>query len=401
MRRCAGVSVPSANAFRCFRGKRYDSMGLRIEIHSHNTPHLTPSAMPPKPERSSDTPALGRIATATDESDAHQAISNSAFGRAPSYSPAELAGFRDFALVMRDAIGEKGSFNELQPAEAAARGCLGTLRSLHRRGRVTLDKDLCIAAAAGGQLKVLKWLLENGFPSDEATIEGETPLIIAAEKGHIAVVRVLIQAGANINKTDDTGATPLVLAAQTGHKAVLRALIQAGADVNKADDDGMTPVSIAAHNGHEAVVRALIQTGADVNKAKHDGATPLYKAAQNGHETVLRVLIKAGADVNKAMDDSATPLYIAAQDGLEAIVRALIEAGADVNKTDDGETPLYVAAEFGHEPVVRALIEAGADVNKVTDEGATPLSISMKSVVDVDRGNHAAIVQILRNAGAV
>ena len=50
---------------------------------------------------------------------------------------------------------------------------------------------------------------------------------------------------------------------------------------------------------------------------------------------------------------------------------------------------------------MRALIEAGADVNKVTDEGATPLSISMKPVVDVDRGNHAAIVQILRNAGAV
>jgi hypothetical protein len=50
---------------------------------------------------------------------------------------------------------------------------------------------------------------------------------------------------------------------------------------------------------------------------------------------------------------------------------------------------------------VRALIEAGADVNKVTDEGATPLSISMKSVVDVDRGNHAAIVHILIDAGAM
>jgi hypothetical protein len=57
---------------------------------------------------------------------------------------------------MRDAIGEKGSFNELSPKEAAKRGCLGTLHSLHRRGRVTFDKNLCIAAAGGGQLKVLK-----------------------------------------------------------------------------------------------------------------------------------------------------------------------------------------------------------------------------------------------------
>jgi|TARA_B110000977_G_scaffold33909_1_gene45179 hypothetical protein len=112
--------------------------------------------MPPKPERSSDTPARGHIATATDHADAQASISNSAFGRAPSYSPEDLAGFRDFAKVMRDAIGEKGSFNELSPKEAAKRGCLGTLHSLHRRGRVTFDKNLCIAAAGGGQLKVLK-----------------------------------------------------------------------------------------------------------------------------------------------------------------------------------------------------------------------------------------------------
>ena len=112
--------------------------------------------MAPKPERSSDAPARGRVVTAADESDAPEASSSSAFVRAPSYSPEDLAGFRDFAKVKRDAIGEKGSFNELSPKEAAKRGCLGTLHSLHRRGRVTFDKNLCIAAAGGGQLKVLK-----------------------------------------------------------------------------------------------------------------------------------------------------------------------------------------------------------------------------------------------------
>ncbi len=112
--------------------------------------------MAPKPEPSSDTPPSDRIATTVDQSDAQEASSSFAFGRAPSYSPEDLAGFRDFGKVMRDAIGEKGSFNELSPKEAAKRGCLGTLHSLHRRGRVTFDKNLCIAAAGGGQLKVLK-----------------------------------------------------------------------------------------------------------------------------------------------------------------------------------------------------------------------------------------------------
>ena len=124
--------------------------------------------------------------------DAHATVSNSAFARAPSYSPEEIASFRDFANVMRDAIGEKGSFNELKPKQAAERGCLGTLKSLHRRGRVTFDKDLCMAAAYGGQLKVLKWLGENGCPWDEATDDGVTPLFLAAQEGHEAVVRALI-----------------------------------------------------------------------------------------------------------------------------------------------------------------------------------------------------------------
>ena len=79
----------------------------------------------------------------------------------------------------------------------------------------------------------------------------------------------------------------------------------------------------------------------------------------------------------------------------------MIEAGADVNKAGDiGATALLIAAQFGHEAMVRALIEAGADVNKARN-GATPLSAAMTPVPNVARGNHEAIVQILRDAGAV
>ena len=74
------------------------------------------------------------------------------------YSPAELAGFRDFANVMRDAIGEKGSVVELEPREAARRGCFGTIRSLHRRGRLRIHLDLFDGAAECGHLELLKWL---------------------------------------------------------------------------------------------------------------------------------------------------------------------------------------------------------------------------------------------------
>jgi hypothetical protein len=89
---------------------------------------------------------------------------------------------------MRDAIGEKGmkgSVKELTPEEAAERGCLGTLKSLHRRGHVTFDEDLCKAAAGGGQFLVLKWLRENSCPWNEETCEN------AAHGGHLGVLKWL------------------------------------------------------------------------------------------------------------------------------------------------------------------------------------------------------------------
>ena len=120
-------------------------------------------------------PAHSRIATPMNQPDAQAATSSSAVGRAPSYSPEDLAGFRDFANVMRDAIrgkGMKGSVKELKPSEAAARGCLGTLKSLHRRGLVTFNENLCEAAVLGGQIKVLKWLRENSCTWHAATPVG-------------------------------------------------------------------------------------------------------------------------------------------------------------------------------------------------------------------------------------
>ena len=306
MRRCAGVSVTSANAFRGFRGKRYDSRGSYLRFTA-TTRRTDTSAMASKPKPSPDTATRGRIATTMDQPDSQASVSSSNFVRAPSYSPAELAGFRDFAKVMRDAIGEKGSFNELKPGEAAERGCLGTLKSLHRHGLVTFDKELCEFAAYGGQLKVLQWLLENGCPVDEAVDDDSTPLYLAAQNGHGAVVRAPIQAGADVDKASNDGLTLLYIVAYDDRETVVRALIEAGADVNKAPDSGVT-LYIAAYDGRETVVRALIKAGADVNKAKDNGVTPLFIAAQTGHKTVVRVLIELGADINKAMDDGATPL---------------------------------------------------------------------------------------------
>ena len=364
--------------------------------------HVTPSAMVPKPERSSDTPARDRVATATDQPEARETISNSAFTRAPSYSPTELASFRDFAKVMRDAIGEKGSFNELKPGEAAQRGCLDTLKILYRRGRVAFNVDLCTAAAYGGQLEVLKWLRENSYPWNAGTCA------FAAWGGHLGVLQWARAKGCPWDAKTCTGA------AGEGHLEVLQWARENGCPWN-AD----TCASSASNNGHKKLQAWILKCAEEAapqetapkkttkkhvvpdkdNTAEHDGCTSsLHFAAANGDEAAVRALIKAGAGVDVKVN-SVTPLDMATGMGHVAIVRALIEAGADINHVGvEGVTPLYMAAAMGHEAVALVLIEAGADVNKAkdggVDDGVTPLEKTAAT-------GHAEIARALIAAGAV
>ena len=83
------------------------------------------------------------------------------------------AEIRAFADVMRDANGEYGRINELEPEEAAMRGCFGTLRSLHRRRSLIFNVEL-----TGG-------VVECGHLDAEVDARGRLPLehILVLKRG--------------------------------------------------------------------------------------------------------------------------------------------------------------------------------------------------------------------------
>ena len=47
----------------------------------------------------------------------------------------------------------------------------------------------------------------------------------------------------------------------------------------------------------------------------------------------------------------------------------------------DGATPLYVAAQNGHTEIAQLLIDKGANVNQADNDGATPLCLQHKMVI--------------------
>ena len=136
---------------------------------SHRGSHTTMraranTAMAPNDDRGDDTCESDRIAPDARRTDSEHPDSDTPLE--PITSNEELERFASFTEAVRDALGESGRIKELRPDEAAERGCLSTLRSLHRRGRAELTVNLCTSAAKGGQLEVLEWLRENECPWD-------------------------------------------------------------------------------------------------------------------------------------------------------------------------------------------------------------------------------------------
>ena len=130
--------------------------------------------------------------------DLPQDIKNQILGPANLPDPADGANLRAVSRGMRDAVDATGrelkelkidqalSFGNVRAmrrlmlrgpvkkaymcAAAAASGQLGLLKYL-RAGGSKWDKDTCAYAAKGGHLEVLKWARENGCPWDEYTCE--------------------------------------------------------------------------------------------------------------------------------------------------------------------------------------------------------------------------------------
>lgn len=157
---------------------------------------------------------------------------------------------------------EKGLFGHLFDISVRAGICLVIVYFLVNgfTTRISIMK-----AALGGNIEVVKTLLDDGVNPDEADALGQTPLLAAVFNGHVEIVEILLNAGANPDITYENGATALMLAANKGYVEVVNILLNCGANLDIKDNDGDTALGLS---GSLAVFEAFVQHFSEIEEGK-------------------------------------------------------------------------------------------------------------------------------------
>ena len=111
-----------------------------------------------------------------------------------------------------------------------------------------LPKEIQRSAERGELQKVVKWLRKGGAVDahrSTTTCDGRptatTLLHAAAANGQLEIVRELLKRGANVNLQNSFGGTALMDAAYEGHLSILLVLLQHSANPDLRDIHAATP----------------------------------------------------------------------------------------------------------------------------------------------------------------
>lgn len=203
-------------------------------------------------------------------------------------------------------------------------------------------------------------------PPDEGELERYSGLHAAAARGDVGLIKRLVSAGANVESRDRHGRTPLMVAGHKRDHAAVRALIDAGADLDALDRERYDLLTIAAVLNDLEMVNLAIAAGANTEliTSPYEG-TALIAAAHLGHVGVVRALIDGKAPLDHVNNLGWTALIeaIVLGDGgprhIE-VIRDLITAGANLKLPDgNGITPLALAHQRGYVAIADMLRQAG------------------------------------------
>ncbi|KQS30900.1 ankyrin repeat domain-containing protein [Dyadobacter sp. Leaf189] len=237
-------------------------------------------------------------------------------------------------------------------------------------------------AARGGNIEVLKALLQKGVPANP------TAMLMAAQGSRrgansIEVYKYLESLNIKPNVTGKNGQNALhSVVRRPKQDEIVTYFLSKGVDVNQADEDGNTVfMNAAASNPDTATLALLAPKVKNINQANQKGATALALAVRGNSPAVVSYLLSKGADVNvsdRSGDNLAAYLVQSysprtAAD-FDAKMKILQDKGLKLNAAQqNGNTLYHLAVAKNDLALVKKLEAYQIDVNAKNKEGITAL----------------------------
>lgn len=208
---------------------------------------------------------------------------------------------------------------------AARRGDVDVLRALARDSKGQPNRDgnrPAHEAATYGRFEIFKILFEQQR-AREINIYGQSLLHLAAHGGDLGILKILLEYFPQVDQTDLDGWTPLAFATRNARTAAVELLLQRGASIEHLNASGTSALHLAAASKEPKLLQLFLRQEIDIDLADGDGNTALHHAAGWGLVENIHLLLKAGADKTLRNLEGHTPLEVAEESGKRRAVELL------------------------------------------------------------------------------
>ena len=257
------------------------------------------------------------------------------------------------------------------------------------------ESSLMCNAIYKNDIDVVKYLIENEYPLNDADGCYDTPVLAAIKNDNITILKLLLDNGAFVNDTisQHIRYEPLYCACyEKKNNDIIKLLIEYGANPNFPGlyNYNDCPLFMIVKNNNLEIFKILYEKGYHLTYNKNMGSL-LYNATFTNNIEIVKMIIDAGYDnINekicyykdypkKELKFISTPLLSAViHDNLD-VAKLLIENGANLNDTlINGENSLYIACYNENYNIVELLLNNNADISKKANNNEDSLSLSLK-----------------------